>query len=559
MVVYIALFAAAVILGIPLTGKNPTKLKKIIYLSVMFLLMYLVTIFRYGIGNDYFSYIRIFEEIQHSSWNDLFTLGFEPLFSVVTKGLTYISVNPEFMYGVYAVFILAPVAYSIYRHSESAWLSVAVYLCLTFFYTSLNFIRQSMSVSLLILAYGFIKQKKIVPVIIFAVAAALFHYTALVFIPFYLLAVFVKPTKKSLIIYSSVSVGILVTCLIMKAAGANPLNLAADLVTAITGKDYSGYIGSMWFEDGFGVEYLIMPFTILALVMITYFLGWKEKEESHTLLWFMLANASIWSFITYAFIVERFSMFIMIFSVFAIPSVLNYYTEKARNAVEAEKAKQENAKKIPGYSKKKAEEKSDNAFLITIAATIGMFVYNCWGMNMNFHGVFPYMCGIPAVQDAIDGLDTDEELIEKIYSNADLYTYLIQLKNIDKSYTILSTTDDYDGLIPGIRRAADYAGTRLNRSGESETKLPFFVEYNNRNGEMFFEEAFDISYTTENGITIKNNGSIASVTDTVGDIVEIDSGKIMFVIFDENGEIFDTMQFDINQAQRRASKVQLKE
>ena len=142
MVVYIALFAAAVILGIPLTGKNPTKLKKIIYLSVMFLLMYLVTIFRYGIGNDYFSYIRIFEEIQHSSWNDLFTLGFEPLFSVVTKGLTYISVNPEFMYGVYAVFILAPVAYSIYRHSESAWLSVVVYLCLTFFYTSLNFIRR---------------------------------------------------------------------------------------------------------------------------------------------------------------------------------------------------------------------------------------------------------------------------------------------------------------------------------------------------------------------------------------------------------------------------------
>ena len=117
--------------------------------------------------------------------------------------------------------------------------------------------------------------------------------------------------------------GVLVTCLIMKAAGANPLNIVADLVTAVTGRDYSSYIGSKWFENGFGVQYLIIPLAVLALVMISYFLGWKEKKESDALLQLTLMNASIWSFITYAFIVERFSMFIFIYSVFTIPSVLN--------------------------------------------------------------------------------------------------------------------------------------------------------------------------------------------------------------------------------------------
>ena len=151
MVIYIALFALAVILGIPLTGKNTTKPKKIIYLSVMFLLMWVVSTFRYGMGNDYFSYIRIFDEIHNAPWGEAFTLGYEPAFTALTKIITLVSYNPEVMYGIYALLILAPVAYSIYRHSDSVWISVTVYLCLTFFYTSLNFIRQSMAVSILIL------------------------------------------------------------------------------------------------------------------------------------------------------------------------------------------------------------------------------------------------------------------------------------------------------------------------------------------------------------------------------------------------------------------------
>ena len=35
MVVYISLFAVAVILGLLMTGKNPTKLKKIIYIGMI--------------------------------------------------------------------------------------------------------------------------------------------------------------------------------------------------------------------------------------------------------------------------------------------------------------------------------------------------------------------------------------------------------------------------------------------------------------------------------------------------------------------------------------------
>ncbi len=553
MVVYIGLFLIAVVLGIILTGKNPTKAKKLAYVITMFVLMFAVTVMRYGVGNDYFSYLRIYEQIAETPWNGIFSLGFEPLFAILTKAMSLVTMNSEVIYAIYAAIILTPVAIAIYRHSDNVWISVTVYLCLTFFYTSLSFIRQAIAVSVLIMAYGFMKKRKIVPTLILAVVAMLFHFTAAAFIPLYLLSL-IKPTKKNIIIFSSVSVGALITCLIMKALGANPLNLVADIVTAVTGKDYSGYIGSMWFEDGFGVQYLIMPLAVLALVMISYFLGWKEKEESHMLLWLTLFNASIWSFITYAFIVERFSMFIFIFSVFTIPSVLNYFKEKAE-AAKAQAVKPD--KTMPGYSKKQSEEKGDNAFLITTVTVIGMFIYNCWGLYMNFHGVMPYMSISPAITDAIDGYDGHEENLAALYMNADLYTHLIQLGNTECGYVIVSTSDSYGGFTPSIRRACDYIGTGLNRKGVVETKTPHYIEFNDRNGEVF-SKSFPMiaeAYTAENGISVTNDGINAVITDSAGKTCTISDDRIGLVLFNENGEIIDATEFVVKTLHRHAAKV----
>lgn len=552
MIIYIGLFLITLILGIILTGKNPSNAKKIAYLIISFGLMYFITVFRYGLGNDYFSYMRIFDEIASNDLGTALTLGYEPLFVVLTKAITLISTNPEIMYGIYAVLILAPVAFAIYKYSDKVWLSVIVYICLTFFYTQLSFIRQSMAVSVLILAYGFMKKRKIVPVLIMAVVAALFHYTALVFIPFYLLSL-IKPTKKSLITYSSISVGTLITCLIMKAVGENPLNILANIVTAVTGKDYTGYIGSQWFENGFGVQYLIMPLAVLALVMISYFLGWKERKESDMLLWLTLMNASLWSFITYAFIVERFSMFIFIFAVFTIPSVLRYFEEKAEIA-EANAVKPD--KTMPGYSKKKSEEKSDNSFLITVVSVIGMFIYNCWGLYMNFHGVMPYMCLNPKVQDAIDGYDGSAENLEVMATNADVYTYLIQLKNTDCGYIIVSTSDSYKGFTPAIRRAADYAGTSLNENtADTIAKHTCYTEYNSRNGEEY-SFLTDTEYTAGNGITVNTGDKYAEIRDSSGKVFKLKDNKLVFLLFDENGNIFDATEFEVDSFARIASKLE---
>lgn len=532
MTIYIILFALAVGLGLIMLGKNPTSLKKTIYLAIMFVLLYFTSVFRYGMGNDYFSYIRIFQEISASDWSIVVSGKYEPLYALITKLIASFTSNPETMYAIFAALILIPVAYSIKKYSDNVWLSVTVYLCFTFFYTSLSFIRQSLAVSVIILAYGFMKKRKIVPVIILGIIAALIHYTAVVFIPFFLLTL-IKPTKKYLIIYGSVSLGALITCLIMKAAGANPLNLLAQLVSAVVGKDYTGYIGTIWFDTGFGAEYLIMPAVLLGFVLISYFCGWKERPEADMLLQATLLNASVWSFIVYAFIIERFSMFIFIFSIFTVPSITSYFSEKAVKADQSEVVN----KKMPGYSKKKVEDKKDNAFLITVGVTIGLFIYDCFGFNLNFHGVVPYMVLYPEIQDAIDGYDTPEENRNAMYTNADLYTYLIQLKNADCGYAIVSTTDNYSGFTPGILRAADYAGTGLG--GQYANPYDAYQEI------------------TAEGVTVERTDGTALVTDSYGNTVTVPEGALGFVLFDENNAMFDGNVYYINEVKRNAAKLEI--
>lgn len=532
MTIYIILFALAVGLGLIMLGKNPTSLKKTVYLSIMFVLLYLTSVFRYGMGNDYFSYIRIFKEISAADWSIVVSGKYEPIYALITKLIATFTQSPEIMYAIFAALILIPVAYAIKKYSDNVWLSVTVYLCFTFFYTSLSFIRQSLAVSVIILAYGFMKKRKFVPVIILGIIAVLIHYTSAVFIVFYLLTL-IKPTKKYLIIYGSVSLGSLIICLIMKALGANPLNLIAQLFSAILGKDYSSYIGTIWFETGFGFEYLVMPLILLAFVLISYFCGWKERPEADMLLQATLLNATIWSFIVYAFIIERFSMFIFIFSIFTVPSITSYFSEKAALA----EKKEAPDKKMPGYSKKKAEDKKDNAFLIIVCTTVGLFAYNCFGLIRNFHGVTPYMTIFPEIQDAIDGYDTPEENRDVMYTNADLYTYLIQLKNADCGYAIVSTTENYSGFTPGILRAADYAGTGLAK--------------------MYDNPVADYEETNVDSITVERSGKEASVTDSFGNTAKIPEDVIGFVLLDENGKIFDGSWYDVHEVKRNAAKLEI--
>lgn len=320
MAVYLILMAIVLVLAYPLIEHKPSIGKKLCYVIVTFAAMYLISIFRYGLGNDYYSYIYIFRNIQDSSGLAIFNLGYEPAFTVITKLISLFTSNINVLYAIYALLILVPTAYAIFRYSENIWMSTMMFISLTFFYCSLSFIRQSIAFAVILCAYKYVKERNHFKVLLFIFIACLFHSTVIVMIPIYLIAAFVKPTKITVPIYG------VITALVYFLSW--PILRLAVLILP----QYKGYLDLNFITQGYKPVYLIVPAIIAALAIAAHFTGYGKAypKQSSIFTNFAIFNFIIWFIATKHFVIERFSMYIYIFMIMFIPSIARYYMNCAK-------------------------------------------------------------------------------------------------------------------------------------------------------------------------------------------------------------------------------------
>lgn len=320
MAVYLILMAIVLVLAYPLIERKPSIGKKLCYVIVTFAAMYLISIFRYGLGNDYYSYIYIFRNIQDSSGLAIFNLGYEPAFTVITKLISLFTSNINVLYAIYALLILVPTAYAIFRYSENIWMSTMMFISLTFFYCSLSFIRQSIAFAVILCAYKYVKERNHFKVLLFIFIACLFHSTVIVMIPIYLIAAFVKPTKITVPIYG------VITALVYFLSW--PILRLAVLILP----QYKGYLDLNFITKGYKPVYLIVPAIIAALAIAAHFTGYGKAypKQSSIFTNFAIFNFIIWFIATKHFVIERFSMYIYIFMIMFIPSIARYYMNCAK-------------------------------------------------------------------------------------------------------------------------------------------------------------------------------------------------------------------------------------
>jgi hypothetical protein len=193
MTVYYINLIAIVVLAVPLCLWRPATWKKILYLALTFSYMWFIATFREGIGFDYQSYIDIFEQARTGEqslgaiFSNLINGGIEPGFYLLNRLLALFVHNSVVMYGIYSFLMLVPVVLFIYRYCADVWLSTWLYVTVTFFYTIMNFVRQGMAVSIILLGYKFLREKKTIPFLAIVLLATMFHKTALIMIPVYFL------------------------------------------------------------------------------------------------------------------------------------------------------------------------------------------------------------------------------------------------------------------------------------------------------------------------------------------------------------------------------------
>jgi hypothetical protein len=271
MLFYIAQFIAITVISFFYSKSKDLSVRIISQISV-FLLMFLPAALRYGVGTDYFNYVRIYNSLNVSS------AYVEYGFYMLNVFLYENGWDVQWIFAIMAFLILLFLFLSVSR--KSFYIIIPFYM--TFFYSfSFNIIRQALVVSMVYYAFVLFNKKRLFASLAILVAGSLFHVSALLFIPLFLVLSIVRITKRRAVI-------LLVLVLASTFFSNTIIEFIFNKIVSYT--DYTGYITSSVYNSktemgtgiGVGLRYLMM-----VIIIITFY-NKTEKESSNVLTAFLV-------------------------------------------------------------------------------------------------------------------------------------------------------------------------------------------------------------------------------------------------------------------------------
>lgn len=156
------------------------KQKEIILLALVVLLI-LIAGFRGNIDRDYLLYINMYETCLDGVYTG------EISFYILSLLVYQLFENPFYLFFIYAILGVSLKILSIKKLSEFWFCSILVYFSLYFLLHEMTQIRIGVASGFILLSIPSIYEKNFKSFILYMTAAVLFHYSALIVIPFYFL------------------------------------------------------------------------------------------------------------------------------------------------------------------------------------------------------------------------------------------------------------------------------------------------------------------------------------------------------------------------------------
>ena len=184
-------------------GKN--RKKDLIFLLIVFVILATTSALRYSTGYDYsYTYAPGFEEVLNNPDISLFGHHYEPGFMLLEKMVAFFSSNYQMIFVVTSVLIIGLFCINYAKYSSNVYLSVILFVLLSEYYCSMNFIRQTIAGVIALFAIPFLKKKKFLPYLLIVLVASTFHKSALILIPFFFINL-IPLTKIVFVIYCAVT------------------------------------------------------------------------------------------------------------------------------------------------------------------------------------------------------------------------------------------------------------------------------------------------------------------------------------------------------------------
>lgn len=154
-------------------------------ISFAFLWLFLLSACRnVAVGEDNANYMRYFGWYSDISWKDSFFQQ-EGGYWLLNKVINYFGGTFQILLLVCAALSMLGVCYFIYKYSYYPGLSVWMYITFLGYQSTMTRLRQAIAISIVLIAYHFAKNKKLLVFCLLIVLASMFHITAIVAIVVY--------------------------------------------------------------------------------------------------------------------------------------------------------------------------------------------------------------------------------------------------------------------------------------------------------------------------------------------------------------------------------------
>lgn len=193
MTVYFALYFLIALFSILYSARCKTEKTRnaLLCWTVFFLVFLLLALRNETMGVDLLSkdmtggYLVAYDALAKKPWSVIFDgyLNYEAGYIFLNKLVALLSGgNRQVFLAVCALGSLLPVAYMIYRNSDTPAFSFLIYMGLPVFLLLYSGLRQSLAIGLTFLSIRFIQKRKPIPFILLVLAASQFHYSAYLFL-----------------------------------------------------------------------------------------------------------------------------------------------------------------------------------------------------------------------------------------------------------------------------------------------------------------------------------------------------------------------------------------
>lgn len=255
MSLYVILAGLVFILHLVYDSTKSERNRAWIWYTACFMILFLTAMRSYHTGADTIGYVNTFESMHNRSWAEVFNNEHrDPGFIIFVKLLSALFNHPTAFLVITTIMSYAGVFDVIKRNSQRPVLALYFTVTLGNFMFNFTGMRQAIAMSFCMFAVRFMQEKKPIRFLALVLVAALFHHSAYVFLPMYIIA-HRKVSIPSLI----VSIGVTFAAML---SYETLLGAANDLL----GYDY-------------GVEYTGNGFIFFMIILFVVGLAFLNKER----------------------------------------------------------------------------------------------------------------------------------------------------------------------------------------------------------------------------------------------------------------------------------------